>query len=135
MILLSYGTRPEYIKIKPIIDIFEKEQYKILFTGQHKDIGDFGYDYSIEILDGCNRLDSIIQSSMNKLTYILKSEPRITHILVMGDTTSAFAMSLSAFNHKFESALRKLEQIRFPLNNNTIRIAELMYNKGDSQSA
>ena len=102
MILLSYGTRPEYIKIKPIIDILSKDQYRILFTGQHKDIGDFGFDYSIEILDGYNRLDSIIQSSMNKLTYILNSEPRITHILVMGDTTSAFAMALSAFNHKLK---------------------------------
>jgi UDP-N-acetylglucosamine 2-epimerase (non-hydrolysing) len=101
MILLSYGTRPEYIKIKPIIDILAKDQYRILFTGQHKDIGDFGYDYSIEILDGDNRLDSIIQSSMNKLTNILEEE-KITHILVMGDTTSAFAMALSAFNHKLK---------------------------------
>ena len=102
MILLSYGTRPEYIKFKPIIDILNKDQYKILFTGQHKDIADFGFDYSIEILDGYNRLDSIIQSSMNKLTYILNNEPKITHIMVMGDTTSAFAMALSAFNHKLK---------------------------------
>ena len=102
MILLSYGTRPEYIKLKSIIEILSKDQYKILFTGQHKDIGDFGFDYSIEILDGYNRLDSIIQSSMNKLTYILKNEPKLTHILVMGDTTSAFAMALSAFNHKLK---------------------------------
>ena len=40
MILLSYGTRPEWIKIKPIIDVFIENNvpYKILFTGQHTQI-------------------------------------------------------------------------------------------------
>ena len=39
MILISFGTRPEYIKIKPLIDSFEgKIAYKLLFTGQHVDL-------------------------------------------------------------------------------------------------
>lgn len=101
MILFSYGTRPEYIKIKPILDKLSKDRYRILFTGQHKDIGNFGYDYSIEIKDGENRLDSIISSSMNVLSEIIKKD-NITHVLVMGDTTSAFSIALSAFNHKIK---------------------------------
>jgi len=101
MILFAYGTRPEYIKIKPILYKLDQNniKYKILFTGQHSDIAKFGYDYSIHIEDGENRLDSIIQSSMNKLGEIIKSEPKITHVLVQGDTTSVIAIGLSAFHH------------------------------------
>lgn len=94
MLLLSYGTRPEYIKIKPLIDVFNKNNfpYKVLFTGQHKDIAQFQYDYEIEIINGDNRLDSIIQSTMNKLP------SGFSHVLVQGDTTSVFAVALSSFH-------------------------------------
>ena len=39
MILIGFGTRPEYIKIKPLLEEFEgKIEYKLLFTGQHTDL-------------------------------------------------------------------------------------------------
>ena len=44
MILISFGTRPEYIKLKPLMDKFDQTYggdtpvYKTLFTGQHKDL-------------------------------------------------------------------------------------------------
>ena len=40
MILLSYGTRPEWIKLKPVIDMFNDKgiEYKTLFSGQHVDL-------------------------------------------------------------------------------------------------
>ena len=39
MILLSFGTRPEWIKIKPLLDQMEgKIPYRLLFTGQHTDL-------------------------------------------------------------------------------------------------
>jgi len=100
MILLAYGTRPEYIKIKPLIDIFDKEgfPYKTLFTGQHKDLlKEQVVDYQIDIPeDNNNRLDNIIKSTMNVFDWILED---ITHVLVQGDTTSVLAVALSAFNH------------------------------------
>jgi UDP-N-acetylglucosamine 2-epimerase len=103
MILLTYGTRPEFIKIKPLIEIFNKNNYpyKILFTGQHKDIAQFLYDWNIDIIDGENRLDSIVQSIMNKLGKIIDND-NITHVLIQGDTTSALAVALSAFNHNIQ---------------------------------
>lgn len=97
MILLAYGTRPEYIKIKPLIDVFDRERfpYKTLFTGQHKDlVKDLKPDYQIDIFDGENRLDSIIQSTMNGFFWVHD----ITHVLVQGDTTSVLAVALAAFN-------------------------------------
>ncbi len=36
MLLISFGTRPEYIKIKPLLEVFDNEiPYALLFTGQH----------------------------------------------------------------------------------------------------
>jgi len=100
MILLAYGTRPEYIKIKPLIEIFDKEEfpYRVLFTGQHKDLlKEQITDYQIEIIDdGNNRLDNIVKSIMTTFSWILED---ITHVLVQGDTTSVLAVALSAFHH------------------------------------
>ena len=44
MYLIGYGTRPELIKLFPLINEFKKEglKFKTLFTGQHFDlINDF----------------------------------------------------------------------------------------------
>ena len=41
MLLTAFGTRPEWIKIKPVIDEIEGEiPFKILFTGQHTSLVD-----------------------------------------------------------------------------------------------
>lgn len=99
MILLCYGTRPEWIKIKPLIEEFKKNNYphKILFTGQQEHIGQFEYDKQIVIGIGENRLDTIVQSCMNKLSEL--KDWNIVYVLVQGDTTSALALALSAFHH------------------------------------
>ncbi|MFW5847981.1 MAG: non-hydrolyzing UDP-N-acetylglucosamine 2-epimerase [bacterium] len=97
MILLAFGTRPEYIKIKPLIDIFNKNGFphKTLFTGQHMDLlKSININYKIDVLDGMNRLDSIVESVMN-VEYIWNN---ITHVLIQGDTTSVFAVALAAFH-------------------------------------
>lgn len=100
-LLLVYGTRPEYLKLKPLIEElkYEKINFKVLFTGQHVDIGQFGYDYCFNIDNGgINRLDIIVKSVMDKLSYI----NGITHVLVQGDTTTALALALSAFHNKLK---------------------------------
>ena len=60
-ILAIYGTRPEFLKIKPILA--ENKEIKSLFIKQHTDIINFGnYDYSLEIENSCqNRLNSIFE--------------------------------------------------------------------------
>lgn len=102
MILLVYGTRPEYLKIKPLINELTKNgiEHKVLFTGQQKDLANFPHDIKINIDDDSNRLDSIVQSLMNNLKFILNHYfENMTHVLVQGDTTTALAMALSAFHH------------------------------------
>lgn len=104
MILLAYGTRPEYIKIKPLMDVFNKEsfQYKILFTGQHKDLlKEQIVDFQLEIPETSNnRLNEIVKSTMTKnFSWILTHGVNPSHVLVQGDTTSVLAVALSAFHH------------------------------------
>ena len=48
-LLICYGTRPEWIKVKPIIDRLNKYniKYETLFTGQHKDLVLEQADYNL----------------------------------------------------------------------------------------
>ena len=58
-ILLCFGTRPEWLKIKPLIR--ELDNYKLLFTGQHPDLlKDIKVDYRITISESNLLLDSDI---------------------------------------------------------------------------
>ena len=102
MILIAYGTRPEWIKIKPLINHFKKEKisFKVLFTGQHKDIALGNPDYNYEMVEmSTNRLDSILK---NCLSIPNEYFEKITHILVQGDTTTALGLSIYAFHRKIK---------------------------------
>lgn len=96
-ILICFGTRPEYIKIKPLFYTFPSTQYDVCFVEQHKDIViEETVKYSIPLQSyGNNRLNSIIAS-------ILVSQipwANYTHILIQGDTASAFGVALCAFHN------------------------------------
>ena len=124
MILLTYGTRPEYIKIKPLIKELKNcdVPFKILFTGQHKDIVNGEYDFKIEIIDlSSNRLDSVMANLMALSDDIFEG---ITHVLVQGDTTSVVGLSMASLHRKIkvihlEAGLRTYDtENPFPEENN-----------------
>ena len=103
MILLTFGTRPEWIKIKPLIKVFRANDYpyKVLFTGQHTTLlppeAHIEVDVSLDVTKGRNRLDAIVKSLMDQsIIWIDKPD----YILVQGDTTSAFSLALSAFHRR-----------------------------------
>lgn len=101
MLLIAFGTRPEYIKFKPLLRVFNKygfKKYKILFTGQHENlIGDkLNFDFRVNILNGDNRLDSIFNSILNTDVFFKD----ISYVMVQGDTASAYAVGLAAFHRK-----------------------------------
>lgn len=103
-LLVTYGTRPEFIKVKPLIDklIEYKISYKILFTGQHTEIGSNVFDFRLNIKDGNNRLDSIIGSVCSDELDKIFIEINPKYVMVQGDTTSALAIAISAFNHNIK---------------------------------
>ena len=102
MILITYGTRPEYIKVKPLIDEMNKRgfKFKTLFTGQHADIAPEGADYNFSMTELVNnRLNNIV---CNCLSLPDEYFDGITHVLVQGDTTSALSLALNGFNRKLK---------------------------------
>jgi UDP-N-acetylglucosamine 2-epimerase (non-hydrolysing) len=103
MNLVAYGTRPEWIKLQPLINILKENHHgvRVLFTGQQKDIGEFEYDIAIEIPEKTNnRLNDVITSIIERtgMEKILNVFDGVTHTIVQGDTASAFAVALSSFN-------------------------------------
>ena len=95
-ILLCFGTRPEWLKIKSLVRELPREKYALLFTGQHTDLlKDVEVDYRIDITEGVNRLDDVVSSCLLQFP-----EGDFDSVLVQGDTASAFACALAAFNRK-----------------------------------
>lgn len=100
MLLIVYGTRPEWIKINPIIKLMDvkKIPYIILFTGQHTTLINEKYDRKITINNGINRLDSIFNSILNDDSIFVD----IDRVMVQGDTATAFAIAMAAFHRKIQ---------------------------------
>lgn len=105
-VMLVFGTRPEAIKMCPIIlELRKKTEIEtvVCITGQHKEmleqvIALFKIDvkYDLQIMKKNQNLFDITTSVMNGLREILIQEkPDI--VLVHGDTTTTFAASLSCF--------------------------------------
>ena len=96
-ILICFGTRPEYIKVRSLIDNIKR--VKTCFTGQHEDLlknVKVDYKLSIDKTISGNRLNNIFA---NILGYSNVFE-NVDYVLVQGDTSTACAMAISAFNHK-----------------------------------
>ena len=80
MILFCFGTRPEWLKIKPLIEVLD--DYQLLFTGQQSDLlKDLNVDYKINIKDNSNRLDQLISDCLLQFP-----EGDFDSVLVQGDT-------------------------------------------------
>lgn len=92
--LFCFGTRPEWLKIRPIVSKLTKDQYQLLFTGQHPDLlKNIEVDYAIFINESENRLDQLIADCLTQFP-----AGEFDSVLVQGDTASAFACAVAAFN-------------------------------------
>lgn len=93
-VLICFGTRPEWLKVKPLTKTLV--DYKLLFTGQHKDLlAEIEVDYKIDITEGVNRLDDVISSCLLQFP-----NDGYDSVMVHGDTVSSFACALAGFNRK-----------------------------------
>src|SRR4029077_12354183 len=103
---IIFGTRPELIKLVPVIRQFEASslfETKVINTGQHVELLDnlierlqVRVDYRCELLRKGQPLASLYATAFEKLNAIVLEEmPDI--ILVQGDTTSAAAGALVGF--------------------------------------
>lgn len=104
-LIIVFGTRPEYLKIKPLVDELtaRRLEFYTVFTSQHKDIVPHDFPVSLalpEPMGGSNRLITVLSHTMFNIGEVLANNPKIKHLLVQGDTTSALAGALAAMNAK-----------------------------------
>ena len=132
-ITVVLGTRPEIIKLAPLIKLLNKKSTSLIFTGQHYDF-DMGLkfiqqlgirkpDYSlrIPIQDPSNQIADIIK----KVSIIIKKESPET-VIVQGDTNTVLAASISSLKCNIpishvESGLRSHDW-RMPEEHNRIAV-------------
>jgi UDP-N-acetylglucosamine 2-epimerase (non-hydrolysing) len=97
-LLICFGTRPEWLKIKPLIDLLDISEYKLFFTGQHQDLlKEVEVDYKAFIAEDklFNRLDEVVKGCLDL------PEGDFRGVLVQGDTASAFGCALGAYHRKW----------------------------------
>lgn len=105
-ILAVIGTRPEAIKMAPVINRLKERndlELTLCSTGQHKEMLDqilklYGMvpDYDLNIMEKCRSLTDITTYTMNGLEEIY-NEKNFDITIVHGDTTTALAAALGAF--------------------------------------
>ena len=108
-ICIILGTRPEAIKLAPVIQVFQRSPLfdtQVILTGQHREmveqvmqLFDLKADRDLEIMLPKQSLSDITCRSLRGLeTLFQQIQPSL--VLVQGDTTTAFAATLAAFYQK-----------------------------------
>lgn len=105
-VMLVFGTRPEAIKMCPLVKECKKEksfETKVLVTGQHREMltqvleaFQVVPDFNLSIMKEKQTLFDITTSILNEIRQIL-SEERPDLVLVHGDTSTTFATALACF--------------------------------------
>ena len=106
-IMLVFGTRPEAIKMCPLVKEFQKhtDEFKtiVCVTGQHREMLDqvlrifeVTPDYDLNIMKQGQDLTDVTVRILNGLRDVFK-EIRPDVVLVHGDTTTSMAAALAAF--------------------------------------
>src|SRR5690348_12262471 len=104
-----YGTRPEAIKMAPVVRALRESPHftpTVVLTGQHREIldqvngvFDVTVDADLGIMTAGQTLHDITVRTMTGLQALL-DEHAPDAVMVQGDTTSAMAAALAAFERK-----------------------------------
>ena len=101
-ILICYGTRPEHIKIKPLLNKFKESNisFRTLNVRQHENLVKDEADHVVFLRDASiskNRLDLILSTVADIEEGCFND---ITHVLVQGDTATALLCATTAFHRQ-----------------------------------
>lgn len=105
-IMLVFGTRPEAIKMCPLVNELKSRkglQTVVCVTGQHRQMlnmvleaFDIEPDYDLSIMKDRQTLFDVTNNILNKIKEVLETEkPDV--VLVHGDTTTTFVTALACF--------------------------------------
>ncbi len=138
--LFVFGTRPEAIKLAPVIRAFRADarfRSIVCVTGQHRkmldqvlDFFDLKPDYDLNLMLPNQSLSSLAgRAVMSSAEVIEETRPDI--VFVQGDTTTAFAAAFAAFQCRVpvghvEAGLRSFRKdAPFPEEMNRILVADI----------
>ncbi len=105
-ILVTFGTRPEAIKMAPVVlELLRRGRFRVVtcLTGQHREMLDqvvqgfsLPVDHDLKIMRERQSLGHITSAVLNGMDPILEAE-RPDLVMVHGDTTTTFAAALAAY--------------------------------------
>lgn len=106
-VMLVFGTRPEAIKMAPLVKVFQKypQRFEVVVcvTGQHREMLDqvlrifeIEPDYDLNIMKQGQDLYDVTSRVLLGMKDVLKKE-RPSIVLVHGDTTTSMVTALAAF--------------------------------------
>jgi UDP-N-acetylglucosamine 2-epimerase (non-hydrolysing) len=108
-VMTVFGTRPEAIKMAPVVKALEKQpdlESCVVLTAQHREmldqiIGLFNLkpNYDLDLMKHGQTLTSLTAGVITGMEQILNVE-KPDLVLVQGDTTTTFVSALAAFYHQ-----------------------------------
>lgn len=112
-VLVVFGTRPEAIKLAPLIKLLQQDcafDLKICNTAQHRQMLDQVLhlfkiipDYDLDLMLAAQELSDLTCRILQKMqTVLTEFQPDL--VIVHGDTSTSFATSLAAFYQKIPVA-------------------------------
>lgn len=140
-IMTIFGTRPEAIKMAPVIAELKKHKNKfktiVSVTAQHREMLDqvidwfkIKVDYDLNLMTNNQFLSELSSKALIKIEYILDHE-KPDMVLVQGDTSTAMIAALASFYQKIpvgyiESGLRTWNKYNpFPEEINRVLISHI----------
>ncbi|HST37327.1 MAG TPA: UDP-N-acetylglucosamine 2-epimerase (non-hydrolyzing) [Allosphingosinicella sp.] len=114
MKLLSiFGTRPEAVKLAPILIALKGEtsiMSQVCVTAQHRGLLDQVLDYfrirpdhDLALMERDQTLNALVSRAIGRIDHVL-AEAAPDRVLVQGDTSTALAAALAAFNRRIPVA-------------------------------
>ncbi|SDS19746.1 UDP-N-acetylglucosamine 2-epimerase (non-hydrolysing) [Paraoerskovia marina] len=108
-VMTVYGTRPEAIKVAPVVlglEADDRFESVAVVTGQHREMLDqvnelFGItpDFDLDVFEHGSSLSTIVARVLERLDPILVSEAPDA-VIVQGDTSTSTAAALAAFHRQ-----------------------------------
>ena len=111
-VLFLFGTRPEAIKMAPLIECFSNDlrfEVRVGVTAQHREMLDqvlsffsIKVDYDLNIMKPNQTLHQLTSDLILRITNEILLKESFDYVFVQGDTTTVLASSLAAFYQKIK---------------------------------
>jgi len=105
-VMVIYGTRPEAVKMAPVVrglGLAPDVTPLVVVTGQHRSmldqvntLFDIQVDHDLDIIEPRQTLEGVTTRALSGLTPLIRAE-QPDAVLVQGDTTTTFTAALAAF--------------------------------------